>query len=362
MEAFKGFCEKFRVEPGTGLRKFCIVQAEDELAAAGIAIGAGWAGARSFTNTSGPGISLMQEFIGFAYYAEIPAVFFDVQRTGPSTGMPTRTQQADLMMLAYASHGDTKHLIVFPANPHECFTLTVEAFDLAERFQTPVFVASDLDIGMNDWMVPRFEWDEHYVADRGKVLSDEDVAKLPNFLRYVDADGDGIAARTIPGSAPKGAYFARGSGHDRFGAYTEDSDAYKDVMDRIKLKFDNAAKAVPAPIIVRNPGAVFGLVTVGSCDAAVREAMDRLKERGFHVDFMRIRGFPFDAPVREFLAEHEVNFVIEQNRDAQLRSLLAIETGFPRDAMIAVLDYAGMPLTAQTVVDAVTAHFAGVEA
>ena len=362
MEAFKGFCDKYRIDKETGLKKFCIVQAEDELSAAGITIGAGWAGARAFTNTSGPGISLMQEFLGLAYYTEIPGVFFDVQRTGPSTGMPTRTQQADLMMLAYASHGDTKHLIVFPANPYECFTLTVEAFDLAERFQTPVFVASDLDIGMNDWMVPRFQWDENYVADRGKVLTDEQLAALPKFSRYLDVDGDGIAARTLPGSDAKGAYFVRGSGHDRHAAYTEDSDAYKDVLDRIRRKIDNAAKAVPAPVVITNPGAEIGLITIGSCDAAVREAMDRLKEQGFHVDFMRIRGFPFDTPVRDFIAEHEVNFVIEQNRDAQLRSLLAIELGVPRDAMVAVLDYAGMPLTAKIVVDAVTAHFAGAEA
>ncbi|MCX5768524.1 MAG: 2-oxoacid:acceptor oxidoreductase subunit alpha [Gemmatimonadetes bacterium] len=362
MEAFKGFCDKYRIDKATGLKKFCIVQAEDELSAAGITIGAGWAGARAFTNTSGPGISLMQEFLGLAYYTEIPGVFFDVQRTGPSTGMPTRTQQADLMMLAYASHGDTKHLIVFPANPYECFTLTVEAFDLAERFQTPVFVASDLDIGMNDWMVPRFQWDENYVADRGKVLTDEQLAALPKFSRYLDVDGDGIAARTLPGSDAKGAYFVRGSGHDRHAAYTEDSDAYKDVLDRIRRKIDNAAKAVPAPVVITNPGAEIGLITIGSCDAAVREAMDRLKEQGFHVDFMRIRGFPFDTPVRDFIAEHEVNFVIEQNRDAQLRSLLTIELGVPRDAMVAVLDYAGMPLTAKIVVDAVTAHFAGAEA
>ena len=362
MEAFKGFCEKYRVDKETGLRKFCILQAEDELAAAGITIGAGWAGARSFTNTSGPGISLMQEFLGLAYYTEIPGVFFDVQRTGPSTGMPTRTQQADLMMLAYASHGDTKHLIVFPANPHECFTLTVEAFDLAERFQTPVFVASDLDIGMNDWMVPRLQWDENYVADRGKVLNNEQLAALPKFSRYLDVDGDGVAARTLPGSDPKGAYFVRGSGHDKNAAYTEDSDAYKEVVDRIRRKIDGAATSVPAPVIIRNPGAEIGLITIGGCDAAVREAMDRLKEQGFHVDFMRIRGFPFDTPVRDFIAEHEVNFVIEQNRDGQLRSLLAIELGVPRDAMVAVLDYAGMPLTAKFVIDAVTAHFAGVTA
>jgi len=362
MEAFTTFCEHFRKDEATGLNKFCILQAEDELSAAGIAIGAGWAGARSFTNTSGPGISLMQEFLGLAYYTEIPAVFFDVQRTGPSTGMPTRTQQADLMSMAYASHGDTKHIIVFPANPEECFYLTVLAFDLAERFQTPVFVASDLDIGMNDWMCKRLEWDDSYVHDRGKVLSEADLAQIKTFSRYLDVDGDGIAARTLPGSSTKGAYFVRGSGHTKHAAYTEDSDAYQEVVDRLLRKFETAKKAVPAPEIHRHERATVGIVTLGGCRSAVLEAIDRLREQGIVADYMRIKAFPFDAPVRDFLDSHNVNFVVEQNRDAQLRSLLTIETGFPRDAMIPVLDYAGMPLTSKVVVDAVTKHLEGVPA
>ncbi len=362
MEAFIAFCKKYRVDKATGLNKFCILQAEDELSAAGIAIGAGWAGARSFTNTSGPGISLMQEFIGLAYYTEIPAVFFDIQRTGPSTGMPTRTQQSDLLSLAYASHGDTKHIVLFPSNPEECFYLTVTAFDLAERFQTPVFVASDLDIGMNDWMCKRLEWDDSYVHDRGKVLTTAECEKIKKFSRYLDVDGDGIAARTLPGVHGNGAYFVRGSGHDCHGAYTEDSAAYQVVMDRIAYKFAMAAKAVPAPTFHLQEGADVGIVSLGGCDAAVREAVDRLKAQGIVADYMRIRAFPFDAPVREFLDTHDVTFVVEQNRDAQLRSLLAIETGKPRDEMLSVLDYNGMPLTAQAVVMAVTKQLEGVPA
>jgi 2-oxoglutarate ferredoxin oxidoreductase subunit alpha len=362
MEAFKAFCERYRTDEASGLNKFCILQAEDELSAAGIAIGAGWAGARSFTNTSGPGISLMQEFLGLAYYTEIPAVFFDVQRTGPSTGMPTRTQQADLMSLAYASHGDTKHIIVFPANPEECFYLTVAAFDLAERFQTPVFVASDLDIGMNDWMCKRLQWDDSYVPDRGKVLNDADLAKVKSFSRYLDVDGDGIAARTLPGSDAKGAYFVRGSGHTKHAAYTEDSDAYQEVVDRLLRKFETAKKVVPAPEILRQQGADIGIVTLGGCHAAVLEAIDRLRERGIVADYMRIKAFPFDSPVKDFLDSHSTNFVVEQNRDAQLRSLLTIETGVPRDTMIPVLEYSGMPLTSKIVVSAVTKHLEGVPA
>lgn len=362
MEAFKGFCEKFRVDKETGLNNYAILQAEDELAAAGIVIGAGWAGARSFTNTSGPGISLMQEFIGLAYYTDIPAVFFDVQRCGPATGMPTRTQQADLLSLAYASHGDTKHLLLFPANPRECFEMAVQAFDLAERFQTPVFVASDLDIGMNDWMVKRLEWDDNYRPDRGKVLDAAALEKVAKFSRYLDVDGDGIAARTLPGVGGKGAYFVRGSGHDKHAAYTEDSDAYLELVDRLKRKINGAASSMPAPVVIRQPGADVGLVTIGGCDAAVREAADILAAQGVAVDVMRIRGFPFAAEVQEFIEGHARSFVIEQNRDAQLRSLLAIETGIARDAMIPILDYGGMPLTAKVVVDAVAAHLAGVTA
>jgi 2-oxoglutarate ferredoxin oxidoreductase subunit alpha len=356
MEAFTSFCKKFRTEPDTGLARYCIIQAEDELSAAGIAIGAGWAGARAFTNTAGPGISLMQEFVGLAYYTEIPAVFFDIQRTGPSTGMPTRTQQADLLSLAYASHGDTKHIVLFPCNPEECFYMSVAAFDLADRFQTPVFVASDLDIGMNDWMCKRLEWDDSFRPDRGKCLTADELESVKKFSRYVDAEGDGIAARSLPGVHGHGAYFVRGSGHDKHGTYTEDADAYQEVVDRLARKFRLAATAVPAPEIHTVKGAQLGIVSLGGCHAAVLEAIDRLRDIGIVADYMRIRGFPFDAPVRAFLDSHAVTFVVEQNRDAQLRSLLTIETGKPRDEMIPVLDYGGMPLTATIVVNAVSSH------
>jgi 2-oxoglutarate ferredoxin oxidoreductase subunit alpha len=362
MEAFTAFCHQFRVDKETGAHNFAILQAEDELAAAGIVIGAGWAGARAFTNTSGPGISLMQEFIGLAYYTDVPAVFFDVQRCGPATGMPTRTQQADLLSLAYASHGDTKHLILFPANPEECFEMAVEAFDIAERFQTPVFVASDLDIGMNDWMIPRLTWDDGYRPDRGKVLDAEALEALPRFSRYLDVDGDGIAARSLPGAGAKGAYFVRGSGHDKHAAYTEEADAYQEVVDRLKRKFEHATGAMPRPAFTRQKGAEVGLVTIGGCDAAVREAAGVLKAQGIKADVMRVRGFPFNDEVRDFLGEHEHTFVIEQNRDAQLRSLLTIELGVPRDEMTPILDYGGLPLTAKAVVDAVASHLAGVPA
>ena len=356
MEAFGAFCKKFRTDADTGLAKYCIIQAEDELSAAGITIGAGWAGARAFTNTSGPGISLMQEFIGLAYYTEIPAVFYDIQRTGPSTGMPTRTQQADLFSLAYASHGDTKHIVLFPCNPEECFYMSVTAFDLADRFQTPVFVASDLDIGMNDWMCKRLQWDDDHKWDRGKCLSAADLESIKKFSRYLDAEGDGIAARSLPGVHGNGAYFVRGSGHDKHGMYTEDSDAYQEVVDRLSRKHRLAATVVPAPEVHTVPGADIGIVSVGGCHAAVTEAIDRLRDAGISADYMRIKAFPFNTQVREFLDAHATTFVVEQNRDAQLRAMLAIETGKPRDEMVSVLDYGGMPLTAAVVVNAVTRH------
>jgi len=362
MEAFKAFCEKYRVDASTGERRYCILQAEDELAAAGIVIGAGWAGARAFTNTSGPGISLMQEFIGLAYYTDIPAVFFDIQRCGPATGMPTRTQQADLVSLAYASHGDTRHPILFPANPREAFEMAVQAFDLADRLQTPLFVATDLDIGMNDWMVDRFEWDDSYRPDRGKVLDAADLEKLKRFSRYLDVDGDGIAARTLPGVGGKGAYFVRGSGHDKHAAYTEDSDAYIEVVDRLRRKFAHAATLVPRPAYTLRAGAEIGLVTLGGCDAAVREAADLLAAQEIPVDVMRIRAFPFPEEVREFIESHERVFVVEQNRDAQLRSLLTIELGIAPERLTPILDYGGMPLTARVVVDSVVRHVGGVPA
>jgi 2-oxoglutarate ferredoxin oxidoreductase subunit alpha len=362
MEAFKEYCQRFRVDAATGEKKFCIIQAEDELAAVGMVIGASWMGARAFTSTAGPGISLMEEFIGLAYYADVPAVIFDVQRTGPSTGMPTRTQQSDLMSVAYASHGDTKHIALFPANPEECFYMSVEAFDLAERFQTPVFVVSDLDIGMNDWMCRKLSWDDSYRWDRGKVLTAEEVGALPRFSRYIDPENDGIAARTLPGIHSKGAYFTRGSGHDKHGAYTEDSTEYQEVVDRLTRKLATAASEVPSPEFRTVPEADIGIVSIGGCHAAVLEAIDRLRDRGITADYMRIRGFPFDRAVTEFLTAHETVFVVEQNRDAQLRALLTIETGVLRDHMIPVLDYGGLPLTAERVVTGVTAHLAGVPA
>jgi 2-oxoglutarate ferredoxin oxidoreductase subunit alpha len=362
MDAFTAFCRRFRTDAATGEKRCCIVQAEDELSAAGVVIGAGWAGARAFTPTSGPGISLMGEFIGLAYYAEIPAVFFDVQRTGPSTGMPTRTQQGDIMALAFASHGDTKHVVLFPSDPAECFHFAVAAFDLAERFQTPVFVASDLDIGMNDWMIPRLTWDESYRPDRGKVLSGEELDRIQKFARYTDVDGDGIAWRTLPGVHPAGAFFTRGSGHDRSAAYTEDSAAYQEVVDRIARKLRGAAEAVPAPEIRENPAATVGIVTLGGCHGAVREAVDRLSSDGIDLAYMRIRGFPFGAAVLDFIDRYETVFVVEQNRDGQLRSLLQLETGVAGSRLVSIRDYGGVPLSAQRVVDGVTRHLAPVPA
>jgi 2-oxoglutarate ferredoxin oxidoreductase subunit alpha len=361
MEAFKGLCERYRKDKETGERSFAILQAEDELSAAGIVIGASWAGARAFTPTAGPGISLMSEFIGLAYYAEVPAVFFDVQRTGPSTGMPTRTQQGDLFSLAYASHGDTKHLVLFPCDPAECFTMAGEAFDLAERFQTPVFVASDLDIGMNDWMVPRFEWNDAYRPDRGKVLSAADLERVEKFHRYVSTNGDGIAARTLPGVHPRGAYFTRGSGHNKFGGYTEDADEYVEVMERLARKIDGAANAVPAPRI-DGAGSSIGIISLGGCHRAVTEAVHRLRADGTGVDYLRVRGFPFAAPVGEFVRTHERCYVVEQNRDGQLRSLIALETGISRDALHSILDYGGVPLSADVVVSGIVERGAGVMA
>ncbi|HET9985189.1 MAG TPA: hypothetical protein VFQ38_16425, partial [Longimicrobiales bacterium] len=353
MDAFRGLCSRYRRDPDTGKNRFLVLQAEDELAAAGMVLGANWAGARAFTPTSGPGISLMSEFIGLGYYAEVPGVFFDVQRTGPSTGMPTRTQQGDLLLTAYASHGDTKHIVLYPADPGECFTMAAEAFDLAERFQTPVFVLSDLDIGMNDWQCRRFRWDDAYRPDRGKVLGPEQLEKMQAFYRYLDADGDGVAARTLPGVHPKGAYFTRGSGHTKLGAYTEDADEYLEVMERLARKIDSAATAVPAPVVLTRPGASLGIVSIGSCDGAVREAVDVLAERGIAADYLRVRGFPFHPSIEEFLLEHEAVFVVEMNRDAQLRSLLALETDVPKKRMRSIRSYGGAPLSADVVVEGI---------
>jgi 2-oxoglutarate ferredoxin oxidoreductase subunit alpha len=356
MEAFRGFCNKYRRDPETKKNLACILQAEDELAAIGMVIGAAWAGARAFTPTAGPGISLMNEFIGLAYYAEVPAVVFDVQRTGPSTGMPTRTQQGDLMMCAYASHGDTRHICLYPSDPRDAFELSVKAFDLADRFQTPVFVLSDLDIGMNDWMVPKLTWDDSYRPDRGKVLSADELEKVKTFYRYLDPDGDGIPYRTLPGTHPKGAYFTRGSGHNKFGAYTEDDAEYTEVLDRLDRKIQGATKAIPAPVIQTRPGAKMGLVTVGGCHAACVEAMDLLAKDGVPLDYMRVRGFPFGDDVRKFLEAHDVNFIVEQNRDGQLRSLLMLETEVAADRLESVRYYGGFPMSAHHVISGVKAR------
>ena len=353
MDAFRMFCGRYRVDPETGVRTYCIIQAEDELAAIGMVIGASWNGARSFTPTSGPGISLMSELIGFAYYAEIPAVLFNVQRTGPSTGMPTRTQQCDILSCAYASHGDTKHVLLFPADPGECFSLSPQAFDLAERLQTPVMVLTDLDIGMNDWMVPEFEWDDSYVPDRGKVYSAEELEEMQNFYRYLDVDGDGITYRTLPGVHPKGAYFTRGSGHTKLGAYTEDSADYQEVVDRLLVKWETTRTLVPEAEIRYSKHNKAAILTLGSCDGACKEALVRLEKRNVHLNYCRVRAFPFTAKVREFIEQHEVVYVVEQNRDAQLRTLLITDIEADQKRLVSLLHYDGMPINAGFVVDGV---------
>ena len=355
MDGFKSFCQKWRIDPETGKRNYVIVQCEDELAAIGTVIGAAWNGARSFTPTSGPGISLMNEFIGLAYYAEVPAVIFDIQRVGPSTGMPTRTQQCDLMIAAYASHGDTRHVLLFPNSPEECFYMAVQAFDLAERLQTPVFVMSDLDIGMNDWMCPDLKWDDAYVPDRGKVLTKEQLEQIDKFYRYFDKDGDAIPYRTLPGTHPKGAYFTRGSGHTQYGGYTEDSTEYQIVLDRLKRKFETAKTLVPTAVLDSRGSTSLGLVSLGSCDGAVREALDLLRRRGVQIDYMRVRAFPFGQEVEDFLASHSQIFVVEQNRDAQLRSLLTLETAVEKARLHSILHYSGLPISSSVIVDGVLA-------
>ncbi len=356
MDAFKSFADKLRVDPDTGKKKFAFIQAEDELAAIGMVLGASWNGARAFTATSGPGVSLMNEFLGLAYYAEVPAVLFDIQRVGPSTGMPTRTQQCDILEAAYASHGDTKHVCLFPRDPEECFYFARDAFDLAERLQTPVLVLSDLDIGMNDWMCPDLEWDDNYVPDRGKVLDKEAIAKLEKFHRYLDVDGDGIPYRTLPGVHPKGAYFTRGSGHTQYGAYTEDSAEYQIVLDRLSRKFHTAKRLVPKAVIDHDPKIDIALVAYGSSDGAVREALDILATHGLKANYMRLRSFPFGEDVEKFLEAHKLVFVIEQNRDAQMRSLLTLETRVEKAQLRSLLHYSGLPISSEFIVKGVLAE------
>lgn len=358
MDAFKSFAEKTRIDPETNRAQFAFIQSEDELSAIGMVLGANWNGARAFTATSGPGVSLMGEFLGLAYYAEVPAVLFDVQRVGPSTGMPTRTQQCDVLAAAYASHGDTKHVCLYPANPEECFYMAVQAFDLAERLQTPVMVLLDLDIGMNDWMCRDLVWDDAYRPDRGKVLGKDEVEKLEKFHRYVDKDEDGITYRTLPGVHPKGAYFTRGSGHTQFGTYTEDAAEYQVVMDRLTRKFATIKDYIPKAILQGDGKAKVAIVSIGSCDGAIREALDVLAQRGIKLDYLRVRGFPFGEDVEGFLESHDRIYVVEQNRDAQFRSLLILETRVEKAKLHSLLHYSGLPVSSAFIVDGVLADLA----
>jgi 2-oxoglutarate ferredoxin oxidoreductase subunit alpha len=348
-EAFQKHCRKYRVDAATGQHKYAIVQAEDELASIGIVIGAAWNGARAFTATSGPGISLMQEFIGLAYFAEIPAVLFDIQRGSPSTGMPTRTQQADLLLCAYASHGDTKHVLLFPQDPTECFTMAADALDLADRLQTPVFVLSDLDIGMQEWLTDPLAWDANRRLDRGKVMTREELDAGKEFGRYLDVDGDGIPFRTYPGTHPtKGSFFTRGTTKDRYARYTEEGPAYVDNMQRLLRKFETAKELVPAPVVEKAAEPTrAGVIWFGSTGAAMAESLSALAADGIHLDRMRLRAFPFADAVTEFIAAHDKVFVVEQNRDAQLRMMLVNECGIDPDKLIPVLHYDGTPVTAR---------------
>jgi 2-oxoglutarate/2-oxoacid ferredoxin oxidoreductase subunit alpha len=352
VEATTDLLKKFRVTP-EGKATFAVVQAEDELAAIGMVLGAGWAGARAMTSTSGPGISLMGEFAGLGYYAEIPGVIFDVQRSGPSTGMPTRTQQSDLLSTAFLSHGDTKHVILLPGSVKECFELAQAAFDLAERLQTPVFVLSDLDLGMNNWMSEPFTYPDKPL-DRGKVLTAEELTKAGSFARYRDKDGDAIGWRTLPGTPhPKAAYFTRGSGHNDAAGYTERPEEYQQVMDRLARKFENARKLVPAPVVVKDRTSKIGFLAYGSTDFALRESLDQIaKEHKLSVDYMRIRAFPFAHEIHDFVASHDRVYVVEQDRDGQLASLLKLD--LPGDQVVklrSILHYNGLPIDARSITD-----------
>jgi len=359
-ENFQKYCDKFRVDESTGQHNFAIVQAEDELASIGMAIGAGWNGARAFTATSGAGISLMTEFIGLAYFAEIPVTLINIQRGGPSTGMPTRTQQSDLLSCAYASHGDTKHVMLLPQDPHECFEHAAAALDLADRLQTPIFVMSDLDIGMNQRLCKPFVWDDQRDYDRGKVMTAADLDAGKDFGRYNDVDGDGIPWRTYPGTHPtKGSFFTRGTSKDAYARYSERGPDYIYNMERLLKKFKTAADLVPQPIVQKadQPTRV-GAIYFGSTTPAMREALDVLSEDGIHVDGMRLLAYPFPQSVEQFLAEHDTVFVVEQNRDAQMRTLLINELDANPKQLVKVLHYDGTPITARFIVSAVAAKLA----
>ncbi|MBK6333931.1 MAG: 2-oxoacid:acceptor oxidoreductase subunit alpha [Thermomonas sp.] len=356
-EAFQRNCQKFRIDDA-GRARFAVIQAEDEIASIGMVVGAGWNGARAFTSTSGPGISLMNEFIGLAYFAEIPATIINVQRGGPSTGMPTRTQQSDVLACAHASHGDTKHVLLFPEDPAECFGFAAEALDLADRLQTPVFVMSDLDIGMNQRLCAPFRWDDARRYDRGKVMTAEELEAGREFARYKDVDGDGIPYRTLPGTHPdKGAYFTRGTSRDPQAKYSERGADYLYNMQRLLHKFETAKALVPQPVVDQSvPPAPQAAIFYGSTSPAMAEAVELLRDAGIALDTVRIRAFPFADSVRDFIAAHESVFVVEQNRDGQLRSLLVDEFGIDPARLVAVLHYDGTPITARFIAGAIEAR------
>jgi len=346
VDSFRKYCNRLRIDPGTGKKKFSIIQAEDELAAIGIAIGAGWNGARAFTASSGPGVSLMQEFLGLAYFSEVPVVLFNIQRVGPSTGMPTRSQQSDLLTCAYASHGDTKHILLFPATPKECFEFAADSFDLADRIQSPIIVMSDLELGMNDQICDTLNWDDKREYDRGKVLDADQLEEIEKFGRYLDSDDDGIPYRTYPGTHPtKGSYFTRGSSHDAYANYTEDGNTYAEMMDRLTKKMITAISYLPEPEISETKNKL-GMIYLGTTTSAIQETIDSLGKKGISLDTMRIRAFPFHDSVADFINSHELVYVIEQNRDAQLKSLLKIECNANESQMHSILSYNGILITA----------------
>ena len=352
-EAYERYARKYRVDPETGKNNFAVIQAEDELSAIGMVIGANWNGARSFTATSGPGVSLMNEFLGLAYFAEVPTVLIDVQRVGPSTGMPTRTQQSDITAAAYASHGDTKNVLLFPATPKECFDLTADAFDIAERLQTPVIMLTDLDLGMNEHICDELEWDDQRAYDRGKVYSAEDLDKMERFGRYIDSDGDGITYRTIPGRHPdKGMFFTRGTSRDEWAVYTEKGEEYEKNMRRLERKWATAPKHLPKPVLTeRAKDASIGVIHFGTSKDSTHEAIDRLSAQGHVINDLRIVAFPFHQEVREFIESHETIFVVEQNRDGQLRSLLINELEINPAKLIKSVHFNGDPISARVIVD-----------
>ncbi|WP_065187525.1 2-oxoacid:acceptor oxidoreductase subunit alpha [Shewanella woodyi] len=358
IEKFASYCQRLRIDPANGQKNYAIVQAEDELSAIGIAMGGGWNGARAFTATSGPGISLMTEFLGLAYFAEIPLVLMNVQRAGPSTGMPTRTQQSDMLTCAYASHGDSKQVLLIPSTPKECFDFSAQAFDLADRLQTPIIVMTDLDMGMNIHLSDPFGWDDKHEYDLGKVLDADDLEKASDFGRYLDVDGDGVCYRTLPGTHPnKGAFFTRGTSHNEYAAYTEKGEDYIKNMERLEHKFAMGVKRLPAPEITINTKAKrVGLVYYGSTDEAIPEAVSLLCEQGVKVNTLRIRAFPFSPQVASFISEHDSVFVVEQNRDGQVKKLLCNELTIDPASMCAVLHYDGLAITGQFIAESVQAQ------